>query len=72
MGYLMRKRSRKWRGFFLLAFLPVLLPAQTPNGKAIQEHYRRAQEAGQNEIAVKEFREVLQLDPDTKSHSLGY
>jgi len=63
MRYLMQKRSRKWRGFFLLAFLPVLLPAQTPNGKAIQEHYQRAQDAGQNEIAVKEFREVLQLDP---------
>ena len=55
MGYLMRKRSRKWRGFFLLAFLPVLLPAQTPNGKAIQERYQRAEVAGQNEIAEKEF-----------------
>lgn len=69
MGCLMRKRSRKWWGFFLLAFLPVLVPAQTSNGKATQEDYQRAQEAGQNEIAVKEFRGILRLNPhNAKGH----
>ena len=62
----MVNRSRQWPAFFLFALLPVFLPAQTPGNKAIQEHYQRAQaarQAGQNDIAAKEFREILGLDP---------
>jgi len=49
-----------------LVLLPIGLRAQTPPKEAIQDHYRRAQEArqaGQNDVAVREFQEILRLDP---------
>jgi tetratricopeptide (TPR) repeat protein len=52
--------------FIFLALFSVRLVGQTPNGQEIQKHYKLATEAeraGQNDIAVREFREVLQLDP---------
>jgi tetratricopeptide (TPR) repeat protein len=42
------------------------MSAQTTDSTAIQEHYQRAEQArkaGQNEIAIKEFREILRLNP---------
>ncbi len=63
---MMRKHSRTWTALLLLAFLSIPMSAQTTDSTAIQEHYQRAQQArkaGQNEIAVKEFREILRLDP---------
>lgn len=64
---MMRIRRRISPAYFPLILIPVFLPAQTPERKAIQEHYLRAQEAqrsGQNEAAIKEFREILRLDPN--------
>jgi len=62
----MRKRKRISPALLAWALLPIGLPAQPPQGTAIQDHYRRAQEArqaGQNDVAVKEFQEILRLDP---------
>jgi len=48
------------------ALVTVRLGAQAPDWGEIQKHYKRAtgaRQSGQNEIAVKEFREILRLDP---------
>ena len=62
----MRKRRQIPLALLTLTVLPFVLPAQTHPGKAIQDHYQRAQaarQAGQNDVAVKEFQEILRLDP---------
>jgi len=64
--YMMGKCLRIWSALILYAFFPVLLLAQTPHAQEIQEHYQRgeaARQAGQEATAVKEFREILRLDP---------
>jgi tetratricopeptide (TPR) repeat protein len=46
------------------------LTAQTGNGPEIQQHYKRAQEALQTKqdvVAVREFQEILRLDPRNAS-----
>ena len=62
--------SRAQRGicfFILFGLLPVRLPAQTPpDWQEIQKHYKlatNAMQGGQNDTALKEFREILRLDP---------
>ena len=58
--------NRKWVGLVLCGLLAARLGAQNPDSGEIQKHYERATEAsraGQNDIAVKEFREILRLDP---------
>jgi tetratricopeptide (TPR) repeat protein len=66
-GSSMEKRLRKWSTFILLALLTVRLAAQTPaDWQEIQKHYKvatNAMQGGQNDIALKEFREILRLDP---------
>jgi len=62
----MRKQRQIPLALLTLTLLPFVLASQTPPGKVIQEHYQRAQEArkaGQNDVAVKEFQEILRLDP---------
>ena len=49
-----------------LGLLAIHLAAQTPIRREVQRHFEqatRAERAGQNEVAVREFREVLRLDP---------
>lgn len=61
----MRDRLKKCSVLILLALLSLDLRGQTPRDQAIQQHYARATEAeraGKNDIAVQEFRQVLQLD----------
>jgi len=63
---MMPERSRIPLALLTLTLLPFVSPAQTPPGKAIRDHYQRAQaarQAGQNDVAVKEFQEILRLDP---------
>ncbi len=60
----MGKRLRKWVAFTLFALLTVRLAAQTPDWSEIQKHYKRATDASQglqNDVALKEFREILRL-----------
>jgi len=66
MGYSMGEPLRKWVALIVFGLLTVRLAAQTPDWREIQKHSRRAtdaRQAGQNDIAVKEFREILRLDP---------
>jgi len=49
-----------------MALVAVRLAGQTPNRQEVLSHFKRAtdaERAGQNDIAVREFREVLRLDP---------
>jgi tetratricopeptide (TPR) repeat protein len=66
-GSSMEKRLQKWSTFIPLALLTVRLAAQTPaDWQEIQKHYKvatTAMQGGQNDIALKEFREILRLDP---------
>jgi tetratricopeptide (TPR) repeat protein len=58
--------SRHWVTAAVLLVLTAQLFGQTPNRQEIQAHFQRATEAeraGQNDVAVREFREVLRLDP---------
>jgi tetratricopeptide (TPR) repeat protein len=62
----MVNRLGKLLALILLTLLPAVLAAQNPHWPEIQEHYKRgeaARQAGQYETAVKEFREILRLDP---------
>lgn len=62
----MGNRLRKGSIFVLFALISVRLTGQIPNWQEIQKHYKRATEAqrsGQNGIALKEFSEILRLDP---------
>ncbi len=55
----------RW-AFILLAVHPPGLVAQAPNWQEIRSHYQRgkdAMQAKQNDVAAKEFREILRLDP---------
>ncbi|MGO9272586.1 MAG: tetratricopeptide repeat protein [Terriglobia bacterium] len=66
MGYSMGNSSWKWVALFLFGSLTLRLAAQSPDRQEIQKHYERAtgaRQAGQNDVAVKEFREILRLDP---------
>jgi tetratricopeptide (TPR) repeat protein len=61
----MGKPSWKWVLLILSGSLTVRLAAQDSSRSEIQKHYERATEArqaGHNDIAVKEFREILRLD----------
>ena len=63
----MGRRLGKCLAFILFALLTVRLAAQTPDWREIQKHYKRATDArqgGQNDAALKEFREILRLDPN--------
>jgi tetratricopeptide (TPR) repeat protein len=63
----MEKGLWKWSTFVLFALLTVRLAAQNPvDWQEIQKHYKNATNAmqgGQNDAALKEFREILRLDP---------
>jgi tetratricopeptide (TPR) repeat protein len=52
--------------FILLSLISTRQPAQAPDRQEIRRHYQRAtdaMQAKQNDIAAKEFREILRLDP---------
>jgi len=62
----MRNGFRGWSILIFSVLFSGRVVGQAPNGQEIQKHYRRATEAekaGQTDIAVQEFREVLRLDP---------
>ncbi len=60
-----------WRVCFASCLMTcAAISAQTNNGSEIQHHYKRAQEAlqaHQDSVAIKEFREILRLDPTNSS-----
>jgi tetratricopeptide (TPR) repeat protein len=64
-------RALLWRVCFAWCLITRAgLPAQTNNWSEIQHHYKRAQEAlqaNQDTIAIKEFQEILRLDPKNAS-----
>lgn len=61
----MRKPSWNWVVLILSGSLTVCLAAQDSSRSEIQKHYAlatEARQAGHNDVAVKEFREILRLD----------
>jgi tetratricopeptide (TPR) repeat protein len=59
-------RNQNWIVLTFLAVFPALAWAQNPHGQEIQGHYKRGEDAmraGQNEVAAREFQEILRLDP---------
>lgn len=61
----MGKPSWKWVLSILSCSLTIRLAAQDSSQSEIQKHYvvaTEARQAGHNDIAIKEFREILQLD----------
>lgn len=61
----MGKPAWKWVVLILSCSLTVHLAAQDSSRNEIQKHYAlatEARQAGHNDIAIKEFREILQLD----------
>jgi len=65
-GFQMANRLPKCSKLILFAMVAVRLVGQTPNRQELLNHFKRAtdaERAGQNDIAVREFREVLRLDP---------
>jgi tetratricopeptide (TPR) repeat protein len=63
----MGKGLLRWLTLALVVLLSAPLAAQTPaDWQEIQKHYKRAtdaMQAGQNDAAEKQFREILRLDP---------
>src|SRR2546426_12087386 len=54
----------------LFLMTPARLAAQTKDWPGIEQHYKKAQEAlraKQDAIAIREFREILRLDPRNAS-----
>lgn len=61
-----RRLTQSYVATLTLSLLALRLAAQTPNRQEVQSHFERAtqaERAGQNDVAAREFREVLRLDP---------